>query len=668
MNTAPYNNNTNSSNSFVNPKGRRFSVQSNKSNFSKNTRRTKTSKKKNRASKQIYEIDYSGTGIDLSKYKQIKKQIFCSFCTNQIMKSALNFSCNHNICCNCISRQILKKGFPDSQSKTVEGIINIDCPCNAGNTEIVLDELLSLLYIDEDCLNHGEANICPKCSLWSSVLSQLKICEIHRNKFDNKNIFETVINDYCYDCHRELCNKCIKESHNGHKIKPLEDIIKEIQCYKRKNQTFQEFYDFIKLTEDKFFKDYNTEYETILFRINEGIKLLNQIKVNFEEIMNKKLNYSKNIFSLLKYIYYFYYKDLATVKNNIKIIEFLFTDKYELQNVLFDSQKDFSSKINKILDDIQNIKIKTFDCNIIVKNSISNCIKDKQNAHNGYIFDILNLNDKYLLSAGEDRKIKIWSLDHMNLFTQIELDDLQHDSSVFSLCNYDKLKKFFSGSYGEIKIWSSEDFNLINTLYGHKSYITHMEIIQKKIDNYVNQTYKDYLCSCSDDKTIKIWDMVSLNCVCTLEGHKDKINYFIPGDQGFLISCSSDKSIKFWNVDEEKCYYSLDNAHDGPIYCLARTEDKKIISCSFSTIKKFDLENKKVDTIYKENNKGIYKLLILPGNKMISSSFKYIYFWDLIKNNLLYSIEAHKNYITCLLIIKDKLISSSDDGDIKMWD
>ena len=95
--------------------------------------------------------------------------------------------------------------------------------------------------------------------------------------------------------------------------------------------------------------------------------------------------------------------------------------------------------------------------------------------------------------------------------------------------------------------------------------------------------------------------MVSLNCVCTLEGHKDKINYFIPGEQGFLISCSSDKSIKFWNVDEEKCYYSLDNAHDGPIYCLARTEDKKIISCSFSTIKKFDLENKKVDTIYKEN-------------------------------------------------------------------
>ena len=42
-------------------------------------------------------------------------------------------------------------------------------------------------------------------------------------------------------------------------------------------------------------------------------------------------------------------------------------------------------------------------------------------------------------------------------------------------------KKFFSGSHGEIKIWSSEDFSLINTLYGHKGYIYHMAIIQKKI-------------------------------------------------------------------------------------------------------------------------------------------------------------------------------------------
>ena len=665
MNTDSQNNITKSINSFINSKGRRYSTKSNLSTFSKNTK--KTGKRKSKSSSKICEIDYSKSGIDTSKYNQIKKQLYCSFCANPILKSALKFSCNHYLCSNCISRQILKKGLTECQSKTVEGIFNIDCPCNSGNTEIILDELLSLLYIDEDCLNHGEFTSCPKCSLWTSVLSQIKLCEIHRNNFEKKNNFEIVIKDYCLDCQKELCGLCVQE-HEGHNIKSLENIISDIQRAKRKNQNFGEFYNFINLIEDNFNKDYNREYEMNISKINQAINKLMEIKKDFEETMKKKLNYSKNIFSLIKYIYYFYYTDLITVKNNIRVIDYLFKNKYELQNVSFNPKLDFSLKLSTILDSIKHLNIESFDCNINTKNAISSCFFEKQNAHNGYIFDILNINDKYLVSAGEDRKIKLWSLNPKNFFINIELDDLKHDSSVFSLCKDNLGKKFFSGSYGEIKIWSSEDFNLINILYGHKDYVTHMEMIKKKINQYVNNITKDYLCSCSYDKTIKIWDLDSLNCVCTLEGHNDKVNYFFQDDKGFIISCSSDESIKLWNVDDEKCFHSLDKAHDGPVYCVTKTEEGKIVSCSFSTIKIFDLERKKVDTIFTENNKGIYKLLMLPGNKLASSSFKYIYFWDLNKNTLLYSIEAHNNYITCLLILNDKLITSSDDGDIKIWD
>ena len=159
-----------------------------------------------------------------------------------------------------------------------------------------------------------------------------------------------------------------------------------------------------------------------------------------------------------------------------------------------------------------------------------------------------------------------------------------------------------------------------------------------------------------------------LNCVCTLSGHTDNINYFIQTDPGYIISCSSDKSIKFWNIDDEKCYLTLDKEYDSPIYSLAMTDDRKIISSSFSNIKIYDLNIKKCNTIYSENNKGIYKLVVLPGNKLVSSSYKYINFWDLNKVQWLYQIEGHNNYITCLLIFEDKLISAGDDGDIKMWE
>ena len=81
-----------------------------------------------------------------------------------------------------------------------------------------------------------------------------------------------------------------------------------------------------------------------------------------------------------------------------------------------------------------------------------------------------------LVSTGEDRKIKIWSLDSNILSPCLENVSLEHSSSVFSLCKSKNEKMFFSGSYGEIKIWSTEDFSLMNTLYGHKDYVTHMEM------------------------------------------------------------------------------------------------------------------------------------------------------------------------------------------------
>ena len=122
-------------------------------------------------------------------------------------------------------------------------------------------------------------------------------------------------------------------------------------------------------------------------KINEAIKLLNQIKNNFEEEMSQKLILSKNIFRLIKYIYYYYYKNLATVKNNIRIIDFLSQNKYDLQNITFNSKDDFSLKISKLYDEIQNIRIETYDYQINIKGYFSNCFSEKQKAHNGYIFD-----------------------------------------------------------------------------------------------------------------------------------------------------------------------------------------------------------------------------------------------------------------------------------------
>ena len=631
------------------------------------TKKSKTIKGYKKASPKIYEVDNSKNGIDLTKFSKTKEKFKCSLCRNYIMKSALNFSCNHILCANCINRQILINGIDKMQEKIKNGIFNIECHCKEGNVDVTIENLISILFIHDECLTHGEKNICPKCKIWASLLTEIKKCPEHITINSGNN--NDIINEFCLDCQKELCFKCKEESHNGHNIKSLENIVNEIHNQNLKNKNFKEFSIFLDNIQNTFNIKYDNIFNLNISIINEAIKLLNQIRNDFIEKMNNQIEFSRKIFTLLRYIYYYYYKDLFTVQNDIKVIDYLNKNKYELQNVSFNQNKEFFEKINDIFESIKNLKIKTFDCELNIKSNYSYCSYTLDKAHNGYIFDLLNLNNKYLLSAGEDRKINLWSLYPMNLFEKIELESLEHTSSVFSLCKHNSGKKFFSGSYGEIKIWSSEDFNLINILYGHKEYISHMEIIQKKIDPHINNSvYKEYLCSCSYDNTIKIWDFDVLNCICTLTGHKDQINYFMETEAGFLISCSSDKSIKFWNIEDEKCYNSLDEAHDSSIYSLALTDDKRIVSSSFSKIKVHDLNSQKCHTFYSENNKGVYKLLILPGNKLISSSFKCINFWDLNKNQWLYIIEGHNNYITCLLMYNDKLITAGDDGDIKMWE
>ena len=639
-----------------------------KSNVTKKTKSSKTYKKH---SPKIYEVDNTKVGFDLTKFSKTKEKFKCFLCKNYIMKSALNFSCNHILCAICLSRQILINGIDKMQEKINNGIFNIECHCKEGNVEVTIEDLISLLFINEECLVHGEKNMCQKCSMWASLLNEIKLCPEHNiinNKSGENNYNNIIIDEYCLDCQKELCSKCKEESHNGHNIKSIKNIVKDIKDYHLKNTNFEEFSQFLNNIQNEFNSKYDKVFNLNISILDEAIRLINQIKNDFIEKMKQQIEYSRNIFTLLKYIYFYYYKDLYTVQNDINVIHYLYKNKYELQNVNFNQNKEFCEKVNDLFESIQNLKIETFDCELNIKSNISYCASTINKAHKGYIFDLLNLNNKYLLSAGEDRKINIWSLNPMDLFKHIELDNLEHTSSVFSLCKQNEGKKFFSGSYGEIKIWSSEDFNLINTLYGHKGYISHMEIIKKNNNTIMNTNNKEYLCSCSYDNTIKIWDFDILNCICTLTGHNGGINYFMENEPGFLISCSSDKSIKFWNIEEEKCYLSLDEAHESPIYSLAITEDKRIVSSSFNKIIVHDLNNPKFRTIfYSENNKGVYKILMLPGNKLISSSYKCINFWDLNKNQWLYLIEGHNNYITCLLIYKDLLITAGDDEDIKIW-
>ena len=144
------------------------------------------------------------------------------------------------------------------------------------------------------------------------------------------------------------------------------------------------------------------------------------------------------------------------------------------------------------------------------------------------------------------------------------------------------------------------------------------------------------LASCSDDKTIKIYNINNnYHCDITLEGHTSDVMCISELDNNKLISCSDDRSIKIWSITQSsyQCDYTINNAHNDCIFKVIPLRNNRIASCSADR------------TI-----------------KIWNSNHPY---------NLIKTLNGHTGRVTSIIQLKDKdiLISGSSYGDktLRKW-
>ena len=148
----------------------------------------------------------------------------------------------------------------------------------------------------------------------------------------------------------------------------------------------------------------------------------------------------------------------------------------------------------------------------------------------------------------------------------------------------------FSGSQDKtIRVWHNR--TLIRVLSGHKDGITSIFYPNGHKDAVTSLVYADeLLCSGSADKTIKVWDIKTGDCLRTLEGHEGAITCLVDAD-GLLCSGSADNKIKVWDKDTGECLHTLKGhtkrfiGRNGEwmikgIISLAYADDGKLISCA----------------------------------------------------------------------------------------
>lgn len=180
----------------------------------------------------------------------------------------------------------------------------------------------------------------------------------------------------------------------------------------------------------------------------------------------------------------------------------------------------------------------------------------------------------------------------------------------------------------------------MKTIYSHKGYVYCLNILRD-----------GRLASCSDDKSIKIYNKNTFNCEITILGHTDDVFYFVEMKDGFLISCSGslDKSIRIWSIsgNSYKSEYIIENAHEYFIMKVIILSKNRFGSCSndktikiwnsnppYNLIKVLTGHQLSVDSIIKLKKREL----------LVSGSYdKTLRFWNLNS----YQCETIMNDISC---------------------
>lgn len=91
----------------------------------------------------------------------------------------------------------------------------------------------------------------------------------------------------------------------------------------------------------------------------------------------------------------------------------------------------------------------------------------------------------------------------------------------------------------------------------------------------------DYVASASRDLTVRIWESATGACVLTLRGHDNWVRGLAFHASGkYLFSCSDDRSIKAWDLSNSRgrCKVTIADAHDHFVTCISVCQRAPLIA------------------------------------------------------------------------------------------
>lgn len=232
--------------------------------------------------------------------------------------------------------------------------------------------------------------------------------------------------------------------------------------------------------------------------------------------------------------------------------------------------------------------------------------------------------------------------------------DLHATEGIYCI-QFDK-EKYVTGSRDKtIKIWDVSG-KCMQTVTGHTGSVLCLQ--------YDGTT----IVSGSSDSNLMISDLVSGIVKRTLKGHLDSVLCLRIVGKDRVISCSKDRSLRLWNINTGECI-RIYNGHSAAVNAVHWKDDKIVSGSGDRTIRIWDLESGKCLKKLNAHSRGV-ACIEYDGKRIISgSSDLTIKVWNAETGDCIYTLAGHSNLVRAIQMdnVANRIISGCYNGLLKIW-
>ncbi|MFB2894540.1 NB-ARC domain-containing protein [Aerosakkonemataceae cyanobacterium BLCC-F50] len=219
-----------------------------------------------------------------------------------------------------------------------------------------------------------------------------------------------------------------------------------------------------------------------------------------------------------------------------------------------------------------------------------------------------------------------------------------------------------------IKLWDLLTGQCLQTLRGHTS----------RVWSVVFNPDGKMLASGSDDRTIKLWDSSTGQCQQTLQGHSNWVCAiaFSPNlASQLLASASYDQTVKLWDIQTGECLKTL-LGHTNWVWSTAFSPDGQTLASGSGdrTIKLWDVQTGDCLQTLHGHTSRIWSIAFSPRSvsQLLASgsSDRTIKLWNLATGECCQTLQGHTSLIWSVAFSADGhyLVSGSQDETVRLWE